>query len=196
MTDSNCTAFTVSPSLNDIFCSTPETCGRTVAVAEGVTVPSASSVTGMSARSAAATPTVVAGPPLPPGRMPAAGLLAALFACVRCQTSHPSAASRTTAFAAPMIDERRRFPSTRYFNAGSDCDSSVFRSIVSLAEKLNAARMPTGLRNGGCALRDGPVAARLAQCDDFRLRLRIKSAYLRRRCDAHTANTQGCVAAG
>ena len=50
---------------------TPETCGLTVTVAAGVTVPRASSVIGTSATVAVATPTVVAGrPPRPPPKPP------------------------------------------------------------------------------------------------------------------------------
>ena len=126
---------TVWPSLNNTCCSTPETCGRTRTVACGTTVPSASSTTGMSMRSAVATPTVVAGPPrpppgppappppppapppperAPPGRPPAAppadGLVAAgsgAGGCVSSQASQPTPATRSNATSVPMIDARR-----------------------------------------------------------------------------------------
>src|SRR5580693_23787 len=45
---------------------TPDTWGVTVTLAAEVTVPSASIITGMSARRAVATPTVLGGPPRPP----------------------------------------------------------------------------------------------------------------------------------
>ena len=59
---------TIWPSLNNTFSNTPDTCGRTLTLACGVTVPRASRMTGSRLLSAVATPTVLAGAPrLPPG---------------------------------------------------------------------------------------------------------------------------------
>jgi hypothetical protein len=63
MVASSSPALTIWPSLKSTFSITPETCGRTRTVACGVTVPRASRTMGMLARSAVATPTVVAGAP-------------------------------------------------------------------------------------------------------------------------------------
>ena len=63
---------TVWPSRKRISMIVPATCGLTTEVAVGVTVPSASIVTGRSAAAALAVPTVVAcPPPLPPPSAPA-----------------------------------------------------------------------------------------------------------------------------
>src|SRR4029079_10225256 len=51
---------------------TPATCGVTVTLAPDVTVPSASMITGMSARRAVATPTVLGGAPRPAPAVPEA----------------------------------------------------------------------------------------------------------------------------
>ncbi|AMM23390.1 hypothetical protein [Variovorax sp. PAMC 28711] len=58
--------FTVWPSEKSTSVMTPLTCGRSVTVVTGVTVPSASMITGMSARLATAMPTVTVGPALAP----------------------------------------------------------------------------------------------------------------------------------
>src|SRR6187455_515951 len=57
---------TICPSLNSTWVMTPETCGRTVTVTTGVTVPSASRTTGRSACVATATPTALGGAPRAP----------------------------------------------------------------------------------------------------------------------------------
>src|SRR4051812_25252882 len=70
MVASNWPRLTIWPSLNSTWVITPFTCGRTRTVAWGTTVPSASRLTGMSAASAVATPTVTALRPPPPGPPP------------------------------------------------------------------------------------------------------------------------------
>src|SRR5690242_8429560 len=111
---------TIWPSLYRTCVMTPETCGDTVATATGVTVPSASMITGMSACRAAATPTVLGGPPralgfaAPPGPRTAApgwppgpaGPTAG-GRCVRYQASATIAASTSTAIALPTLRARR-----------------------------------------------------------------------------------------
>src|SRR3954469_4703158 len=98
---------------------TPATCGVTVTLAPDVTVPSASMITGMSARRAVATPTVLGGAPRPvdapagpPGpRAPAtagwpAGPVDGAARCVRYHARPAVATSAATAIALPS--HRRR----------------------------------------------------------------------------------------
>ncbi|MNT05737.1 hypothetical protein D3C72_1403690 [compost metagenome] len=112
---------TIWPSLNSTAVSTPDTCGCTVTLASGVTVPSASSCTGMSACRATAVPTVLeAGPPPParppgpppPGRpAPAPGPPAPgagdLERCTRYQAPPPRATNRSRASRLPTQRRRR-----------------------------------------------------------------------------------------
>ena len=102
MVASRSPARTIWPSLNNTFSITPETCGLTFTVDCGVTVPSASKMTGRLLLSAVATPTVEAtGPRRPPA---APGAPFAASGCVRCHASQP---------VPPRISSANRLPTTR-----------------------------------------------------------------------------------
>ena len=93
---------TIWPSVNSTSVITPDTCGRKVMVVTGVTVPSASISTGISAFLATAMPTVTSDPP--PGRPPPAASAAGRLTKYHAAPTRASNAS--TAITAPT---QRRF---------------------------------------------------------------------------------------
>jgi len=103
MMASSCPRRTIWPSLNSTCCSTPDTCARTVAVAIGVTVPSASICTGKLSRLAAATPTVAGGRPRGMPAFSSGGFLPA----VTYQTS--AAMAPTKRISSSQGSQRRRW---------------------------------------------------------------------------------------
>ncbi len=98
---------------------TPETCGVTVTLATEVTVPSALMITGMLARRAMATPTVLGGPPRPTGLAPGAPEATVGGRWVRYQASPPS--KTRLAIAIRLPSQRRR--------GGSDATDSLASAL-------------------------------------------------------------------
>ena len=141
---------TLWPSVNSTSASTPPTCGTSVAVTGGVTVPSASISTGRSPCTARAEPTVTPppgprppnGPPGPPGPPlpgppgpPAVAATGVLARCTRYQAPPTSAPMNSSTISTESHERRRRGGGLAGMEApgglgaaGSCCGSVMVRS--------------------------------------------------------------------
>ncbi|MNV62795.1 hypothetical protein D3C71_1553570 [compost metagenome] len=91
--------------MNSTWVSMPDTWGRSVTVVEGITVPSASMITGSSALRTTASPTVTMGRP-PPGK-PGPPLDSPLARWMRYHAAPPTSPTNTSASRLPTHRDRR-----------------------------------------------------------------------------------------